>query len=214
MDKDSEDGQQAPPGNTSPAPTSRVTTPITTPTHMDTDSSFEIDVEVEKEKGKSKWDTEEEEPTTKEVKGVVEPEEDGSAPSSPLSCPPTPESVPSGLRTPPPSTSTGRGKARWVTSWSRNRTLPPVCPQSQAKVAILGLLETGQSRQSRGSLSNLPGRHREQEHDGLLPPQVLFHLPAGVEQGEGRMSSVQGKVLHHPLQLQVSPQPRAACPLP
>ena len=35
----------------------------------------------------------------------------------------------------------------------------------------------------------------EQEHDGLLHAQVLLHLPARVEQGEGRVSSMQGKVL-------------------
>ena len=82
---------------------------------IDIEKSSDLDVEAEKEKAKSRWD----EPEVINPVNRQQEESPGSSPrraatptltSSPRSCPPTPEAVPQGLRTPPPSTS--RGQAR------------------------------------------------------------------------------------------------------
>jgi hypothetical protein len=103
---------------------------------LDADSSFEVDVEAEKEKAKSRWD-EVDEPAV-----VVPPEEEEPEPlSSPRSCPPTPEAVPPGLRTPPPSTSAA-GRAR---AGRRSRSLDcgarPGSPEEATCPICLGAVE-------------------------------------------------------------------------
>lgn len=78
---------------------------------LDIEKSSDLDVEAEKEKAKSRWDEPE------DVSHSREPDEESdrskdegtpTLPSSPRSCPPTPEALPQGLRTPPPSTSSGQ----------------------------------------------------------------------------------------------------------
>ena len=85
---------------------------------IDIEKSSDLDVEAEKEKAKSRWDEPEDVNPVNRQPALPE-ESPGSSPrraatptlaSSPRSCPPTPEAVPQGLRTPPPSTS--RGQAR------------------------------------------------------------------------------------------------------
>ena len=81
---------------------------------LDIEKSSDLDVEAEREKGRSRWDE------VEDVSHSRELEKDRSSPEvsprtgtpaiplSPRSCPPTPESLPHGLRTPPPSTSSGQ----------------------------------------------------------------------------------------------------------
>ena len=87
---------------------------------IDIEKSSDLDVEAEKEKAKSRWDEPEDVNPVNRQPALPEGSP-GSSPrpltprtptltSSPRSCPPTPEAVPQGLRTPPPSTS--RGQAR------------------------------------------------------------------------------------------------------
>ena len=83
---------------------------------LDVEKSSDLDVEAEKEKAKSKWDEPEDVSHSKEPDDESKEEEAESSsrvgtptlPSSPRSCPPTPEALPQGLRTPPPSTSSGQ----------------------------------------------------------------------------------------------------------
>ena len=81
---------------------------------LDIEKSSDLDVDAEKEKARSRWD----EPG--DVSHSREPDDESdrskdegrvgtpTLPSSPRSCPPTPEALPPGLRTPPPSTSSGQ----------------------------------------------------------------------------------------------------------
>ena len=88
---------------------------------LDVEKSSDLDVEAEKEKAKSKWDEPEDVSHSKEPDDESKEEEAESSsrvgtptlPSSPRSCPPTPEALPQGLRTPPPSTSSGQVRQGW-----------------------------------------------------------------------------------------------------
>merc|ERR1719323_1757584 len=75
---------------------------------IDIEKSSDVDVEAEKEKAKSRWD--EPEDVNPVNRQPALPEE--SPGGSPRCCPPTPEAVPQGLRTPPPSTSRGQARNR------------------------------------------------------------------------------------------------------
>ena len=89
---------------------------------LDLEKSSDLDVEAEKEKAKSRWDEPEDvghsrenyEESAERSKDRLSPNEvsprgaSPTIPSSPRSCPPTPEALPPGLRTPPPSTSSGQ----------------------------------------------------------------------------------------------------------
>ena len=107
------------------------------------DGSFEIDVEAEKEKGRSRWDSEgDKEAVThpeEEQEEIQEQEEEQEAtfPSSPTSCPATPEALPAGLKTPPPSTSGARqGGAR---AQRRSRSLDtgrPGSPEAPCPICL------------------------------------------------------------------------------
>ena len=84
---------------------------------LDMEKTSDLDVEAEKEKARSRWDEPEDVSHSREPddeqsersKDRLSPDERSpTLPSSPRSCPPTPEALPQGLRTPPPSTSSGQ----------------------------------------------------------------------------------------------------------
>jgi len=108
--------------------------------------SSDLDVEAEKEKAKSRWDEPEDVNPVNRQPALPE-ESPGSSPrraatptltSSPRSCPPTPEAVPQGLRTPPPSTS--RGQARRNRK-SRSLDGRPKSPEESTCPICLGEVE-------------------------------------------------------------------------
>ena len=78
---------------------------------LDIEKSSDLDVDAEKEKARSRWDEPEDVSHSRDPDEESEKDEGSSRvgtptlPSSPRSCPPTPEALPQGLRTPPPSTS-------------------------------------------------------------------------------------------------------------
>lgn len=84
---------------------------------LDIEKSSDLDVDAEKEKARSRWDEPEDVSHSRDPDEESEKDEGSSRvgtptlPSSPRSCPPTPEALPQGLRTPPPSTSSS-GQAR------------------------------------------------------------------------------------------------------
>ena len=87
---------------------------------LDIEKSSDLDVEAEREKGRSRWDEVEDVSPSRELEKDSDISKDRSSPEvsprtgtpaispSPQSCPPTPEALPQGLRTPPPSTSSGQ----------------------------------------------------------------------------------------------------------
>ena len=87
---------------------------------LDIEKSSDLDVEAEREKGRSRWDDVEDVGHSRELEKDSDISKDRSSPevsprtgtpaipASPQSCPPTPEALPQGLRTPPPSTSSGQ----------------------------------------------------------------------------------------------------------
>jgi len=113
---------------------------------IDIEKSSDLDVEAEKEKAKSRWDEPEDVNPVNRQPALPE-ESPGSSPrraatptltSSPRSCPPTPEAVPQGLRTPPPSTS--RGQARRNRK-SRSLDGRPKSPEESTCPICLGEVE-------------------------------------------------------------------------
>jgi len=108
---------------------------------LDIEKSSDLDVEAEKEKAKSRWDEPE------DVSHSREPDEESdrskdegtpTLPSSPRSCPPTPEALPQGLRTPPPSTSSGQVRKKRK---SRSLDGRPVSPEESTCPICLGEVE-------------------------------------------------------------------------
>ena len=87
---------------------------------LDIEKSSDLDVEAEREKGRSRWDEVEDVSPSGELEKDSDISKDRSSPEvsprtgtpaippSPQSCPPKPEALPQGLRTPPPSTSSGQ----------------------------------------------------------------------------------------------------------
>ena len=83
---------------------------------LDIEKSSDLDVDAEKEKARSRWDEPEDVSHSKEPDEESKEDEEGPSSrvgtptlaSSPRSCPPTPEALPQGLRTPPPSTSSSQ----------------------------------------------------------------------------------------------------------
>ena len=87
---------------------------------LDIEKSSDLDVEAEREKGRSRWDEVEDVSHSGELEKDSDISKDRSSPEvsprtgtpaiplSPRSCPPTPEALPHGLRTPPPSSSSAQ----------------------------------------------------------------------------------------------------------
>jgi len=116
---------------------------------LDLEKSSNLDVEAEKEKAKSRWDEPEDVGHSRELDGASDRSKDRlspassprggtpTIPSSPRSCPPTPEALPPGLRTPPPSTSSGQVRKRK----SRSLDGRPVSPEESTCPICLGEVE-------------------------------------------------------------------------